>query len=125
MMSEPMSDERLVDLRRDVMSQVASAGGSTRHSDAYTEMLDEIDRLRAENERQAKALTGSSSLNPFRYIARLSWTNPYVIWDTGNPHCHFCMSIPDLGHEKGCLWADAVRLATELRLEEPVAEPTT
>ena len=51
MMSEPMSDERLVGFRRDVVSQVASAGGSTRHSDAYTEMLDEIDRLRAENER--------------------------------------------------------------------------
>lgn len=51
MMNGPMSDERLVGFRRDVVSQVASAGGSTRHSDAYTEMLDEIDRLRAEVER--------------------------------------------------------------------------
>lgn len=49
--NQAMSDERLEDLRRDVMSQVASAGGRTRHSDAYAEMLDEIDRLRAENER--------------------------------------------------------------------------
>lgn len=56
MMSEPMSEERLEELRRDVVSQVASAGGSTRHSDAYTEMLDEIDRLRAEVERLREVL---------------------------------------------------------------------
>ena len=53
--NQAMSDERLEDLRRDVMSQVASAGGRTRHSDAYAEMLDEIDRLRAENERLRQA----------------------------------------------------------------------
>jgi len=46
-MPEPMSEEYIEDLRRDVMSQIASAGGSTRHSDAYTQMLDEIDRLRS------------------------------------------------------------------------------
>lgn len=55
--NQAMSDERLEDLRRDVMSQVASAGGRTRHSDAYAEMLDEIDRLRAENERLTAWLT--------------------------------------------------------------------
>lgn len=104
-----MTKERLEELL-DIAYESVESDAETPYGEALVEACLEIERLQA-------ALNGKSSLNPFSYIARLAGINPYAIWDTGNPHCHFCMNIPALHHEPNCLWADAARLARELGLE--------